>query len=641
MCILKTFTFGNGGNYQRAYDLDGRLSSYNLGAVTKSIVYDLASRIQSLSNPANASDLKQYGYDNLDRLIGYTAPGVAQGFGYDATGNRTSQTQGASTYPYAIDPASNRLLSAAGPTAKTYTYDANGSPTNDGTNQYSYDARGRLIQTATPSGTNLYRLNALGQRIAKSPVIGATVYHYDLSGKLIAESDSFGVTQKEYVYLYDQPVAVYGSMATSQCSATPTEVNGTAFTANNTLERLEGRGGKPSASDWQWGLGQLSGSFVKGQLNWVSGKAYSFSLTYDGQGNGSYQVRDNGVVLLTKTYTGSPGKQLRTGNAIQVWVKANANVGTAKVNLNVNSINGRSLNKPIQTAGNNLYSFDAATFEGQSLTTGFTLNGTVTLIFTGTIPYGSRLNFAVTAGNTTCATQQQKQLGYIYSDHLDTPRLITNQQNQALWQWESDPFGTTQANENPGNLGNFNFNLRFPGQYYDKETTTHYNLMRDYDPATGRYIQSDPIGLAGGMNLYGYANAAPTMFTDPTGEFAILLPALPAIGAAIVKASTAVVGGLTLAAILSTPGDTSSGTKDRAITAPSKPRRGVTCTCRASSNGQQNGNCPDDEFAFGTATAPTYRQARAEAERIARLKLGKQAKHTQCKCTDQYGKQLY
>ena len=71
----------------------------------------------------------------------------------------------------------------------------------------------------------------LGQRISKSPVIGATVYHYDLSGKLIAESDSFGVTQKEYVYLYDQPVAVYGSMATSQCSATPAEVNGTSFTA--------------------------------------------------------------------------------------------------------------------------------------------------------------------------------------------------------------------------------------------------------------------------------------------------------------------------------------------------------------------------------------------------------------------------
>ena len=92
-------------------------------------------------------------------------------------------------------------------------------------------------------------------------------------------------TQKEYVYLYDQPVAVYGSMATSQCSATPAEVNGMSFTANNTLERLEGRSGNPGAADCEWGLGyntQLSGGFVKGEWTWVSGKAYSFSLTYDG-----------------------------------------------------------------------------------------------------------------------------------------------------------------------------------------------------------------------------------------------------------------------------------------------------------------------------------------------------------------------
>ncbi len=67
-------------------------------------------------------------------------------------------------------------------------------------------------------------------------------------------------------------------------------------------------------------------------------------------------------------------------------------------------------------------------------------------------------------------------------------------------------------------------------------------------------------------------------------------------------------------------------TQERNIEQPSKPRRGVTCRCRAASNGLQDGNCPDDEFAFGTATAPTYSQARAEAERVARKNLGKQAK---------------
>ncbi len=79
----------------------------------------------------------------------------------------------------------------------------------------------------------------------------------------------------------------------------------------------------------------------------------------------------------------------------------------------------------------------------------------------------------------------------------------------------------------------------------------------------------------------------------------------------------------------------------RNIDQPDKPKRGVTCTCRAASSGQQEGNCPEDEFAFGTATAPTYSQARAEAERIARRKLGKQAKHTQCKCTDNKGNPMF
>ena len=83
----------------------------------------------------------------------------------------------------------------------------------------------------------------------------------------------------------------------------------------------------------------------------------------------------------------------------------------------------------------------------------------------------------------------------IYSDHLDTPRLITNQANQKVWEWKTDTFGARAANEDPSGLGAFSFNLRFPGQYYDAETGLHYNYFRDYDPSIGRYIESDPIGL--------------------------------------------------------------------------------------------------------------------------------------------------
>ena len=70
----------------------------------------------------------------------------------------------------------------------------------------------------------------------------------------------------------------------------------------------------------------------------------------------------------------------------------------------------------------------------------------------------------------------------------------------------------------------------------------HQNWWRDYDPSLGRYIQADPIGLDGGSNLYGYANADPLRFTDPDGRIAMLLPALGPWLPAIIKGSTAVCG---------------------------------------------------------------------------------------------------
>ncbi|MBI4988375.1 MAG: RHS repeat-associated core domain-containing protein [Rhodocyclales bacterium] len=69
----------------------------------------------------------------------------------------------------------------------------------------------------------------------------------------------------------------------------------------------------------------------------------------------------------------------------------------------------------------------------------------------------------------------------------------------------------------PADSINTTLNPRFPGQYYDKEVNTHYNYFRDYDPSTGRYVQSDPIGLRGGVNTYSYVEGNPVTRIDPSG----------------------------------------------------------------------------------------------------------------------------
>ena len=116
---------------------------------------------------------------------------------------------------------------------------------------------------------------------------------------------------------------------------------------------------------------------------------------------------------------------------------------------------------------------------------------------------------------------REGQLYYIQSDHLGTPRrVIEPNTNTVRWHWPlaGEPFGDHAPDEDPNKSGtDFKLNLRFPGQYFDQETGTHYNYFRDYEPGTGRYVQSDPIGLMGGNNTFGYAEFNPTKLFDPFG----------------------------------------------------------------------------------------------------------------------------
>ncbi|CBL45589.1 Hypothetical protein HDN1F_20060 [gamma proteobacterium HdN1] len=91
------------------------------------------------------------------------------------------------------------------------------------------------------------------------------------------------------------------------------------------------------------------------------------------------------------------------------------------------------------------------------------------------------------------------QIYYVHTDHLNTPTLVTDSNKTVVWEGVRKPFGETEEVVNSVRQP-----IRFPGQYFDGETGLSYNYFRDYDPALGRYIQSDPIGLMGGVSTHGY-----------------------------------------------------------------------------------------------------------------------------------------
>ena len=104
------------------------------------------------------------------------------------------------------------------------------------------------------------------------------------------------------------------------------------------------------------------------------------------------------------------------------------------------------------------------------------------------------------------------ELYFVHNDHLGRPHKVTDDTKAVVWEADLQSFDRSVISTSIGAL-----NIGFPGQYWDSESGTWQNWHRDYDPSTGRYIQSDPIGLSGGMNTYAYVLSNPLLHTDILG----------------------------------------------------------------------------------------------------------------------------
>src|SRR5690606_28258555 len=133
--------------------------------------------------------------------------------------------------------------------------------------------------------------------------------------------------------------------------------------------------------------------------------------------------------------------------------------------------------------------------------------------------WGNDPLFIRTVTRNEAGTAAEPAYAYFHNDQLGTPLRASNKAGEVVWRAEHNSLGAASVSSD-SRLTN---HLRQAGQYFDAETGLHYNNRRYYDPVPGRYITPDPLGVAGGWNLYDYANGDPTNQIDPTGEWVWLV----------------------------------------------------------------------------------------------------------------------
>jgi RHS repeat-associated protein len=554
--VATTFGYDNNGNQTsvaaplsrntaRTYDALNRLSQTTdpANGVTH-FGYDANDNLTSVKDPRNLTTT--YAYTGFGDLVTQTSPdtGTTRNT-YDSAGNRASSTDARGAIASYSYDALNRM------TGVTYTL----SGVTDQTIAFSYDAgsygKGRLTGAADAHHSLTYVYDALGRVTSKTQITGAVVltvgYGYtngDLATLTTPSGNSvtYGYNSNHQIV----SVAVNGTPVLSSVTYEPfggvngwTWGNGTgtvrAYNTDGNVSAISSAGSKNYGYDDASRIDGISDS-SNPALSWTYGydamdrvnsaatPAQSVSFTYDADGNRATQsgtISSTFIVAndsnrltaaiggLTRAYlydargnTQQFGTYLFTYNAAGRVVSVNS--GTATTSYIYNAF-GQRIQKSGASATTYFVYDEAGHLIGEYNGAGNIMQETVWM---GDIPVAT-LQFGTSALKTY----------YVHTDHLNTPRRITNRNtNIIVWRWDSDPFGNGAAVQNPQGTVTVTYNLRYPGQYFDSETGLFQNMQRDYDPQVGRYIESDPIGLRGGSySTYVYVGDNPVSRVDSTG----------------------------------------------------------------------------------------------------------------------------
>jgi RHS repeat-associated protein len=534
-----------------AYDDNGNQTGINAPLSRNTVqVYDELNRLEQTAD--QLSGVTQYGYNAVDQLISVTDPrSKVTSYTYNALGDLTQQVSpdtGTTTSTYDSGGNLQTSTDARSKTA-TYTYDALNRVTSltypDQIISYTYDSgsnqNGRLTQVTDASGSTSWSSDTHGRVLSRQQSMGINKtlgYAYDGAGRMQTLTLPSGNT------------ITYGYTDGKITSLT---LNGSTTILSSTLYQPFG-----PTRGWTWGNSTLAirEYDTDGKVTDIDSaglKTYTyddaFRITAITDAVNSSLSQSYGYDLLDRL-TSATGTSLNQGWTYDANGNRLSQTGSAASTYAVNSTSNR-LNS-ISGALARTYSYDdsgsttgdgSATFTYNdagrmvsatkaSVTTTYALNALglrVKKTTSGSSTYfvydeaghligeydnsGDLIQETVWFGDTPVATLRPNgggvSLFYVHTDHLNTPRRISRPSDDVVvWRWDADPFGTTPANEDPdGDSALFHYSLRFPGQYYDGESGLHYNYFRDYDPATGRYPQSDPIGLEGGLNTYAYVGS--------------------------------------------------------------------------------------------------------------------------------------
>jgi RHS repeat-associated protein len=533
----------------------------------------------ALDNLTQVNDPKllntNYTYNGFSELKQQVSPDTGTtAYTYDSAGNRASQTDGRSKVAnYAYD-ALNRLVSIAYPATTTlnvaYTYDTT-QPACLAGETFSV---GRLTKLTDGSGTTVYCYNRFGDLVRKSQTTnGQTLalgYGYAVNGTLSTMTYPDGAVVS---YTRDA-LGRATAMSVMSPGGTPQALvsSATYYPFGPVQQWTYGSGGANARVmqrtlnlNYQPGIVQVNSSggisagyefdevgnlkkLRNGNQNDPPQRLFGYDAlnrlldTKDGTTNAvlqayAYDKTGNrisgtiGAATTAYTYPTTNHRLSSTGATARTY-DANGNtltIGTTKTYV-YNDLNRMSQVKSGATVQMN-YVYNG---RGEQVRKFVGTTNTYSLYDemghwlgdygnTGTpsqqVVWMDDLPVGVLVGATTA-----QKLHYIEADALGTPRVVVDPargvSGTAVWNWDlaGEAFGTTAPNQNPdGDANQFVFNLRFSGQRFDSVSGFNYNYFRDYDPGTGRYSQSDPIGLGGGISTYGYVGGNPLIYNDPFG----------------------------------------------------------------------------------------------------------------------------